>query len=256
MDDAGQAINELIEIMDRLLGPEGCPWDREQTHESLIRYLIEESYEVIEAINEGDMHKLREELGDLLLQVVFHTALGRKEGYFDFSDVAAGVSRKMIKRHPHVFGDAGRLETGDDVMEVWEGFKRREGKKYLLEGIPKNLPALMRAEKVQEKAARVGFDWPSVDGAVEKFKEEVDELCQAVNWEEKIEEWGDIFFALVNVARLQKIEPEQALQASNDKFTRRFNYIENRIKSKGKDFPEMSLEEMDSIWEEAKTKGL
>ncbi|MGS0763211.1 nucleoside triphosphate pyrophosphohydrolase [Syntrophomonas curvata] len=256
MDDAGQAINELIEIMDRLLGPEGCPWDREQTHESLIRYLIEESYEVIEAINEGDMHKLREELGDLLLQVVFHTALGRKEGYFDFSDVAAGVSRKMIKRHPHVFGDAERLETGDDVMEVWEGFKRREGKKYLLEGIPKNLPALMRAEKVQEKAARVGFDWPSVDGAVEKFKEEVDELCQAVNREEKIEEWGDIFFALVNVARLQNIEPEQALQASNDKFTRRFNYIENRIKSKGKDFPEMSLEEMDSIWEEAKTKGL
>ncbi len=202
------------------------------------------------------MHKLREELGDLLLQVVFHTALGRKEGYFDFSDVAAGISRKMIKRHPHVFGDAKRLETGDDVMEVWEGFKRQEGKKYLLEGIPKNLPALMRAQKLQEKAARVGFDWPSVDGAVEKFKEEVDELGQATNKKEEIEEWGDIFFALVNVARLQNIEPEQVLQASNDKFTRRFNYIENQIKSQGKDFPEVSLEEMDSIWEEAKTKGL
>ncbi len=256
MSDAGQAIDELIEVMDRLLGPEGCPWDREQTHESLIRYLIEESYEVIEAINEKDMHKLREELGDLLLQVVFHTALGRKEGYFDFSDVTAGISRKMIKRHPHVFGDAKRLETGDDVMEVWEGFKRQEGKKYLLEGIPKNLPALMRAQKLQEKAARVGFDWPSVDGAVEKFKEEVDELGQATNKKEEIEEWGDIFFALVNVARLQNIEPEQVLQASNDKFTRRFNYIENQIKSQGKDFPEVSLEEMDSIWEEAKTKGL
>lgn len=256
MSDAGQAIDELIEVMDRLLGPEGCPWDREQTHESLIRYLIEESYEVIEAINEKDMHKLREELGDLLLQVVFHTALGRKEGYFDFSDVAAAISRKMIKRHPHVFGDAKRLETGDDVMEVWEGFKRQEGKKYLLEGIPKNLPALMRAQKLQEKAARVGFDWPSVDGAVEKFKEEVDELGQAMNKKEEIEEWGDIFFALVNVARLQNIEPEQVLQASNDKFTRRFNYIENQIKSQDKDFPEVSLEEMDSIWEEAKTKGL
>lgn len=256
MSNAGQAIDELIEIMDKLLGNEGCPWDREQTHESLIRYLIEESYEVIEAINEKDMHKLREELGDLLLQVVFHAALAQKEGHFDFKDVAAGVSRKMTMRHPHVFGDAGRLQTGDDVMEVWEGYKRKEGKEYLLEGIPKILPALMRAEKVQEKAARVGFDWPSVDGAVEKFKEEVDELCQAVNREEEIEEWGDIFFALVNVARLQNIEPEQALQASNDKFTRRFNYIENQIKIRGKVFPDMSLEEMDTIWEEAKTKGL
>lgn len=256
MSNAGQAIDELIEIMDRLLGAEGCPWDREQTHESLIRYLIEESYEVIEAINEKDMHKLREELGDLLLQVVFHAALARREGHFDFSDVTTGVSRKMVARHPHVFGNAGRLKTGDDVMEVWEGYKRKEGKEYLLEGIPKILPALMRAEKVQEKAARVGFDWPSVDGAVEKFKEEVDELCQAVNKTEQIEEWGDIFFALVNVARLQNIEPEQALQASNDKFTRRFNYIEDEIKSRGKNFSDMSLEEMDSIWEESKTKGL
>lgn len=256
MSDSGQAIDELIEIMDKLLGPDGCPWDREQTHESLIRYLIEESYEVIEAINEQDMHKLREELGDLLLQVVFHAALGRREGHFDFSDVARGVSRKMTMRHPHVFGDATRLETGDDVMEVWEGFKQKEGKKHLLEGIPKNLPALMRAEKVQEKAARVGFDWPSVDGAVEKFREEVDELCQAVNREEQIQEWGDVFFALVNIARLQNIEPEQALQASNDKFTRRFNYIENQIKAAGKDFSQMSLEEMDVIWDEAKTKGL
>jgi tetrapyrrole methylase family protein/MazG family protein len=256
MSDSGQAIDELIEIMERLLGPDGCPWDREQTHESLIRYLIEESYEVIEAINEQDMNKLREELGDLLLQVVFHAALGRREGHFDFSAIVRGVSRKMIMRHPHVFGDAARLNTGDDVMEVWEGFKQKEGKKYLLEGIPKNLPALMRAEKVQEKAARVGFDWPSVDGALEKFKEEVDELCQAVNREEQIQEWGDVFFALVNIARLQNIEPEQALQASNDKFTRRFNYIENQIKAAGKDFSQMSLEEMDAIWDEAKTKGL
>lgn len=256
MSTASTAIDELIEVMDKLLGPQGCPWDREQNHESLIRYLIEESYEVIEAINEKDMNKLREELGDLLLQVVFHAALARKEGFFDFSDVTRGINHKMVDRHPHVFGDARRLKTGDDVMEVWEGYKRKEGKKYLLEGIPRILPALMRAEKVQEKAARVGFDWPGVEGALEKLQEEVGELSQAANEAEVQEEWGDIFFTLVNVARLKNIEPEQALQACNDKFTRRFNYIEDQIKKGGKDFKDLSLEEMDLIWEEAKTKGL
>jgi tetrapyrrole methylase family protein/MazG family protein len=256
MSTAGTAIDELIEVMDRLLGPQGCPWDREQNHDSLIRYLIEESYEVIEAINEKDMNKLREELGDLLLQVVFHAALARKEGFFDFSDVTRDISQKMVDRHPHVFGDARRLKTGDDVMEVWEGYKRKEGKKYLLEGIPRILPSLMRAEKIQEKAARVGFDWPGVEGALEKLQEEVEELSQAGNDAEVQEEWGDIFFALVNVARLKNIEPEQALQACNDKFTRRFNYIEDKIKKEGKEFKDLSLEEMDLIWEEAKTKGL
>jgi len=256
MSSTGKAIDELIEIMDRLLGPEGCPWDKEQTHETLIRYLIEECYEVIEAINNQDMHKLREELGDLLLQVVFHANLAQREGYFDFSDVAAGVSQKMINRHPHVFGDAGRLKTGDEVMEVWEGYKREEGKKRLLEGIPPFLPALMRAEKIQEKAAQVGFDWPSVDGAVDKFREEVDEFCQTVDKEGEIEEFGDILFALVNIARFKSIEPEQALQKTNDKFTRRFNYIEDRLSQKGQKFNDLRLEEMDAIWEEAKSKGL
>lgn len=250
------AIDELIEVMDRLLGPQGCPWDREQTHESLIRYLIEESYEVIEAINENDMEKLQEELGDLLLQVVFHAALAQREGHFDFSDVARSVSRKMVLRHPHVFGEAKQLHTGDEVMQVWDGFKRREGQQYLLEGIPKILPALMRAEKIQEKAARVGFDWPNVNGALDKVQEEIEELGRAENEVEVLEEWGDIFFALVNVARLKNIEPEQALQACNDKFTRRFNYIEDKIKQAGQDFNDFDLEEMDVLWNESKTKGL
>ncbi|MDD2585714.1 MAG: nucleoside triphosphate pyrophosphohydrolase [Syntrophomonadaceae bacterium] len=255
MGKNGEALDELMAIMDRLLGPGGCPWDREQTHESLVRYLIEESYEVIEAIKIGDKEKLQEELGDLLLQVVFHAALAEREGHFDFAAVARTVSRKMVDRHPHVFGTMN-LKTSDDVMDNWEGFKKKEGKKYLLEGIPIILPALMRAEKMQEKAARVGFDWPNVDGALDKFKEEVDELGNASNSEELKEEMGDVFFALVNVARIKDIEPEEALQASNDKFARRFNYIEKKIKSANKEFSDLTLQEMDKIWDEAKGKGL
>lgn len=255
MGENGEALDELMAIMDRLLGLGGCPWDREQTHESLVRYLIEESYEVIEAIKIGDKEKLQEELGDLLLQVVFHAALAEREGHFDFAAVARTVSRKMVDRHPHVFGTMD-LKTSDDVMDNWEGFKKKEGKKYLLEGIPIILPALMRAEKMQEKAARVGFDWPNVDGALDKFKEEVDELGNASNSEELKEEMGDVFFALVNVARIKDIEPEEALQASNDKFARRFNYIEKKIKSANKEFTDLTLQEMDKIWDEAKGKGL
>lgn len=255
MTTSAKAVDDLLNVMDRLLAPDGCPWDREQTHESLIRYLVEESYEVIDAINGQDMNKLREELGDLLLQVVFHSALARREGYFDFAAVAKTVEKKMIDRHPHVFGDMN-LKTSDDVMDNWEDFKKKEGKKSLLEGIPKSLPALLRAVSMQEKAARVGFDWPTVEGALDKFKEEVDEFCQAESNSEMLEEMGDIFFALVNVARLKNIEPEQALQACNDKFARRFNYIEEKVKKAGRRLKELSLEEMDLFWDEAKTQGL
>jgi len=255
MSTNSKAIDELIEIMDRLLGPGGCPWDREQTHESLVRYLIEESYEVVEAIKEADMNKLKEELGDLLLQVVFHCALAEREGHFAFADVAGAVSRKMVERHPHVFAGMD-LKTSEDVINNWEGFKKKEGKKRLLEGIPVMLPALMRAIKIQEKAARVGFDWPQVEGAVEKFKEEIDELIQASDEEELKEEMGDVFFALVNVARMKNIDPEEALQACNDKFVRRFNYIEEQLKRRGKDFKDATLKELDLIWEEAKAGGI
>lgn len=253
--DNGKALEELIEVMDRLLAPDGCPWDREQSHESLQRYLIEESYEVVEAIQEGSMDKLREELGDVLLQVVFHAALAQRAGHFDFADVATTVKDKMILRHPHVFGDL-KLATSNDVLDRWEGFKKKEGKKHLLEGIPVMLPALMRAEKMQEKAARVGFDWPTIDGALEKFREEIDELQDARSPQEVAEEMGDLLFALVNIARFKGVDPEAVLQAANNKFGRRFKYIEDTISSSGQQFSDFSLEEMDQLWDEAKTKGL
>lgn len=255
MSKNGEALDELIGIMDQLLGEGGCPWDREQTHESLIRFLIEETYEVIEAINQKDMNEMANELGDLLLQIVFHAALAEREGGFTFADVAKTVSSKMVDRHPHVFGSM-QLNTADDVLNNWEGFKKKEGKKYLLDGIPNGLPALLRAEKMQEKAARVGFDWPDVQGALDKFKEEVDELVAADNTVDKIEEMGDVLFALVNVARLQGIEPEQALQAANDKFHRRFHYIEKKIEANGQEIQDFDLNGLDQIWEEAKIKGL
>lgn len=251
----GKALKELITVMDKLLAPEGCPWDREQTHHSLQRYLIEESYEVVEAIQEESMDKLREELGDVLLQVVFHSALAEREGYFSFADVAISVRDKMIKRHPHVFGEL-KLATSNDVLEVWEGFKKKEGKKHLLEGIPPMLPALMRAEKMQEKAARVGFDWPSVDGALEKFKEEIDELQEADSAAEVADEMGDVLFALVNVARFKGVDPEAALQSTSNKFARRFRFIEESIQAMGKQFSDFTLEEMDRLWDEAKARGL
>jgi MazG family protein len=255
MSKSAAALDELLAIQKRLLAPGGCPWDREQTHASLVRYLIEETYEVIEAINEGDMYKLREELGDLLLQIVFHATLAEAAGYFDFADLTQAVSNKMVDRHPHVFGTM-QLNTSEDVLSKWEDFKRKEGKKYLLESIPKGLPALLRAEKIQEKLSRIGFDWPNIDGALDKFKEEVVELIQAQTIEDITQEMGDVLFAIVNIARFKAVEPEQALQQTNDKVARRFNYIEQRVKESGRSFSEYSLEEMDAIWDEAKSKGL
>lgn len=255
MSKHAAALDELLEIQKRLLEPGGCPWDAEQTHASLVRYLIEETYEVIEAINEQDMDKLREELGDLLLQVVFHATLAEKRGDFDFSDLTRGVSQKMVNRHPHVFGSL-ELKTSDDVLDKWEGFKKREGKRFVLEGIPKELPALLRAEKIQEKMSRVGYDWPDVSGTLEKLQEEAQELVQASNQEEIIEEIGDLLFALVNVARFKQTEPEQALQRCNDKVTRRFNYIEQQVNKSGRSLADLTLEEMDAIWDEAKARGI
>lgn len=251
----GKEIKHLLEVMDRLLGADGCPWDREQTHHSLARYLLEETYEVLEAIQTENMDELKEELGDVLLQVVFHAALAEREKLFTFGQVAESISQKMINRHPHVFA-AMDLKTSDDVMSHWEGFKKKEGKKYLLAGIPRQLPALLRAEKMQTKAARVGFDWPSVDGALEKLSEEVGEVAQAENAMEIEAEMGDVFFALVNVARLKGIDPEAALQKSNDKFLRRFNYIEEKINAQAQNFENYSLEQLDEMWDEAKVKGL
>lgn len=245
------AIEELITIMDKLLGEGGCPWDREQTHESLARYLIEETYEAVDAIEKGDQEGLCEELGDILLQVVFHAALAKKAGDFEFADVAKHVSNKMVKRHPHVFGDL-KLTNSEEVLNKWESFKKEEGKKYLLQGIPRELPALMRAEKLQEKASRVGFDWPDVEGAIDKIKEEIYEINMTKSQAELEEEIGDLFFALVNFARMKKIDPEKALQVCNNKFIRRFNYVEKQVIASERDWSGYTLHELDAFWEKAK----
>ncbi len=256
MEDS--SIKDLKNTMDKLLSPQGCPWDREQTHASLRRYLVEEAYEVLEAIDENDPGKLREELGDLLLQVVFHAALAERDGNFNLEDVADTVNRKMISRHPHVFGQL-EINSSDEVMQYWEGFKREEGKRSILEGIPSHLPALLRAHKMQEKAMRVGFDWPEVSGAVEKLGEEINEFIEAAaagSPEKMEEEMGDILFAAVNISRMSGIEPEQALQNSNAKFKRRFNYIEAKLAEQNILLDDAGLEKMDCLWEEAKLKGL
>lgn len=248
---AGKCLDELVEVMDKLLSPQGCPWDREQTHQTLARYLIEESYEVIEAIKKADNVQLREELGDVLLQVIFHAALAERSGSFDLEQVIKQTSEKMIHRHPHVFASLS-LNTSQEVLAHWEGFKREEGKKQLMEGIPNLLPALLRALKIQEKAARVGFDFPHLQGALDKLQEEIQEFAAAECREERQSELGDMLFALVNIARLKGLDPEAALQASNDKFIRRFNYVEEQVRSREQEFHDFSLEQLDNFWEDAK----
>lgn len=255
MNKIGNACAELAAVMEELLAENGCPWDREQTHISLIRYLLEETYEVIEAVNLQDPQALKSELGDLLLQIVFHSALSSREGDFDLADVADSARQKMIDRHPHVFGSL-ELKTSKQVMERWEDFKKQAGRQQLLSGIPKELPALLRALKLQEKASRVGFDWPDKAGAAAKFEEEKAEMEVADSPENHLEEWGDMFFALSNWARLANIDPEQALQRSNDKFVRRFNYLEQQVQGSGRTWSDFTLAELNALWEAAKKAGL
>ncbi len=249
---------ELVEIVARLR--ERCPWDREQTHHSLKQYLVEETYEVLEAIDRPDMHKLCEELGDLLLQILLHAAIAREEGHFGIDEVVSGLAAKMIRRHPHVF-DGEEAAGSHEVALHWEEIKARErgdrgaGEGSVLDGIPRHLPALLRAYKAQSKASRVGFDWPRAEDTLDKVKEEVEELRRAFGAgdDNRIrEEMGDLFFALVNVARFLRVEPEGALSAAVDKFTRRFHYIEGRAREMGLALERMTLEEMDRLWEEAK----
>jgi tetrapyrrole methylase family protein/MazG family protein len=258
--EATKDFFDLLDIMDKLRSKDGCPWDREQTHESLKRYLIEESYEVLEAIDEKDDDKLIEELGDVLLQVVFHAQVGKEEGFFNISDVIKKICNKMIYRHPHVFGSLN-VNTSQDVLVKWDELKRKEQglKSYTdeLRHIAKNLPALMRAEKVQKKAAKVGFDWDKVEGALDKVLEEYNEVKNVYKGKNKaktLEEIGDLIFASVNVARFLDIDPEFALNYTIEKFIKRFAYIEEIGKSKGLDMANMTLEQMDELWEEAKNK--
>jgi MazG family protein len=265
-DAPENSFDRLCWIMDRLLGPGGCPWDREQTHESLKQYLIEEAYEVYEAIENEDHEHLKEELGDVALQVVFHSAMAQRDGRFGVGEVLDGISEKLVRRHPHVFG-ATQVDGAGQVLENWEEIKKRERKSKatddsLVAGVPRSLPALQKAHRMQSKVRRVGFDWPDATGALGKVREEFEEVAQEVERgsddaapsAELIEEFGDLFFALANVARLMGVQPEEALQGACAKFAARFRHIEKRAAEEGRELEDMTLEEMDVFWDEAKKK--
>ncbi|EGT0694475.1 TPA: nucleoside triphosphate pyrophosphohydrolase [Clostridium perfringens] len=252
-------FQDLLDIIETLRNPGGCPWDREQTHESLKSALLEECYEVIDAIENEDEDALIEELGDVLLQVVFHASIGKEDGYFDIMDVIGGISNKMINRHPHVFGNE-EVNTSEQVLVNWDEIKKEEkGIKTLTEemqNIAKSLPATTRAYKVQKKAKKVGFDWDDVNCAMDKVKEELNEIKDVYNCEDKsiIEgEVGDLLFACINVARFLEVDGELALDKTIKKFIKRFSYIENEAIKNNKNLKDMTLEEMDKLWEEAKT---
>lgn len=249
MDDLGR----LKDLVRKLRAPEGCPWDRAQHKTDLGRYLLQEAYEVIDAIEEKNPEALKEELGDLLFQIVFLSVLAEEEGEFDLAGVVSQVEEKMVRRHPHVFGQK-KVEGVEEVKRNWELFKEEEGKP-LLEGVPRSLPALRRAQEITRRASRVGFDWPSIDGLWEKMKEELAELRKAVEGKEEKEiraEVGDLLFTCVNLARFLRVEAEEALRDSTERFLERFSYLERRLKDKGKRLEEATLEEMDALWEEAK----
>jgi len=258
LDQAQPPIQQLRAIITRLRGPDGCPWDREQTHSSLRAGLIEEAYEVVEAINTGDNANLCEELGDLLLQSVFHAQIAAEEGRFNFDDVARSIAEKLLRRHPHVFGE-DRCADSAEVLRKWDDLKRAEkgmpAAGSALDGISGGLPALMRAEKVQKKAARVGFDWSEAAPVVAKIREELVEVEaeMARGASDKIEEEiGDLLFSVVNLARKLKVDGETALQRATDKFARRFRQLESLARQRGLAMEKLTLAELDALWDEVK----
>ncbi len=251
-------LQELLKIMEKLRSEEGCPWDKEQTRESLKPFIIEEAYELIEAISVNDSEKIKEELGDLLFQIVFQSQIAKEKKEFEIPDIIETISKKMITRHPHVFGAVSSITT-EEVLFHWEEQKRREGKlrESILEGIPEALPSLLRAHRLQDRAAKVGFDWEKVEDVLNKLDEEIGELKEAVKIKKQNEiedEIGDIFFMLVNISRFVGISPEDALRKTISKFISRFRYIEMNAADHGRKLAEMTLEEMDKLWEEAKEK--
>ena len=261
-------FDELVNVMARLRAPGGCPWDREQTYESLAPYLLEEAFESFDAIQdaaEGKPENLREELGDLLLQIIFHSQIAEERNDFTIEDVCAAITNKMILRHPHVFGDVN-FETADDVLQNWDELKKAErkitkkdekAKNSILDDVPLAFPALIEAGKLTKKAAKVGFDWVNTEQIFDKLNEETIELKSAIAENKNIEEEvGDLLFVVVNLARKLDVEPETALKKTNRKFRRRFNFIETTLENQGKTLEESSLEEMDALWNEAKNGRL
>ena len=261
-ESATDRFGELVQIMARLRGENGCPWDREQTHASIKPYLLEETYEVLESIDENDPAKLEEELGDLALQVVFHAQMADEAGLFTIADVLRGINEKLRRRHPHIFGDV-KADTAQEVLFNWEQIKKLEREKAqghasLLDGVPRELPALLRAHRLQEKASRVGFDWNEARQVFQKVEEELAELRAAMESEQpdRMEaELGDLLFSLVNLGRFIAVNPEDALRKTIARFIARFQYIEEELARRGKAPGQVTLEEMDALWAEAKAKG-
>ena len=254
---AKRSFDELVKLMTTLRGPNGCPWDREQTLDDLKPFVIEEAYEVVDAIDRNDRRALLEEVGDLLMEAVFIAEIARHEGSFDIYDSVAAIHDKLVRRHPHVFADV-EVGSADEVITNWEKLKNEERKaenKSVLSGVPQALPALLKGARLTEKAARVGFDWRRTEDVFHKVEEEIAELRQAVAGGDKAEiqsELGDLLFTIANVARKVDVNPEEALQSTNRKFMRRFESMERTVRGQGKNLDQLSLEEMDKLWDEAK----
>jgi len=258
MSDVGEQFEKLVEIMARLRAEDGCPWDRQQTHESLKKYLIEETYEAVDAIDAGDLDDLRSELGDILLQILFHAQLGKERGIFDIRDVIAGISEKLLRRHPHVFGEV-EVASAEEVLHRWEeikaGEKGFEDRESVLDGVPTTLPALSRAMEISKRAAGAGFEWPDIEAVVEKLEEEVGELRDELPSGDKgriADEIGDLLFTIVNIARWAKVDPEDALRRMIRRFTERFARIEEAARESGRPLEHMTIQEMDAVWDRAK----
>lgn len=250
--DQLKAFDRLLTIMDELR--EQCPWDRKQTLESLRHLTIEEVYELGDAILDKDLEEIKKELGDILLHIVFYAKIGSEKDSFDIGDVANSICDKLISRHPHIYGDV-KVANEEDVKKNWENLKLKEGKKSVLEGVPASLPALVKAGRIQDKVAGVGFDWEEPQQVFEKLKEELEELqheTEARDQDKMEAEFGDVLFSMINYARFLKINPEDALERTNKKFIKRFQYLETKAKEKNKPLSEMTLAEMDVFWEEAK----
>lgn len=256
----GAGFERLVAIMAQLRSPRGCPWDREQTFETIKPYLLEETYEVLDSIDAQDWAGLAEELGDLLLQVVFFSQMAKEAGHFEVADSLEAINSKLIRRHPHVFGE-GEAKTAEDVTRKWDEIKAAEKPrpKGLLAGVPRSLPALMEAAQIARRAAGAGFDWANVDQVLEKLHEELAELeaaRESASQEALQDEIGDLLFVIVNIARFLKVDPEQALRGANAKFRRRFDHVEKGLEERGKAPSEATIKEMEALWQDAKRRGL
>jgi len=256
----GTSFEAFAEIVAHLRAPDGCPWDKEQTHQTLRKHLLEESYETLSAMDANDVDEMREEFGDLLLQIVLNSYIGYQDNEFNITEVVKHIYDKIVRRHPHVFGDL-ELDGVDGVLQNWEKLKEKERgnkkeDKGILDGVSLALPALTQAQEYQDRAARIGFDWPEVEGVLDKVREEIEEIKQAENLEEVTSELGDLFFVLVNLARWRKVDAESALREANIKFKKRLGYVELGAKKQGRNLSAMTLEEMDALWNEAKSMGI